>query len=91
MLSRVQTKILRLQAASGPALDFSSPEEGAIALGTFKLAASLLAPFAAVKFSKKTIFIMSGALASLSLACGNLYYCGAEFKSNFGIICSCSV
>ena len=46
------------------------PEKLAIILGVFMLAASLLAPLIFVKAPKKMIFIISGSLASLSLATG---------------------
>ena len=61
-----------MQAASGQNEKFLSPQEGAIALGTFKLVGSLVAPLVVIKVPKKTVFIMSGAIASLSLATGNL-------------------
>ena len=61
-----------MQAASGSNESFVSPEEGAIALGTFKLAASFVAPLVVIKVPKKIVFVMSGAIASLSLATGNL-------------------
>ena len=64
--------IIFLQAASGNIVDFLSPKEGAIALGTFELVASLLGPLLAIKVPKKSLFIMSGALISLSLVTGSM-------------------
>ena len=52
-------------------MNFLSPHDAAIALGTFKLAASFAAPLVVMRVPKKTVFMIAGAIASASLATGN--------------------
>ena len=59
------------QEASGQNMNFLSPHDAAIALGTFKLAASFAAPLVVVRVPKKTVFMIAGAIASVSFTTGN--------------------
>ena len=61
-----------LQLASAHTKTSIPPEHQAIIHGSFKLAASCLAPIIFAKMPKRIAFIICGALAAMSMATGTI-------------------